>query len=152
MVSNLFLFGFIYLVLKIYIKNKHTLKNFSLIGLTMGLSLSSFYYHFFLESLVLILFLILKYKSSVFKNIVLQLKYYIYLVFTFIITSSPFLINLYFHEEDFNNRLCVYDLNFEYKQTLLNFYLKQYAEIGFILIFLTIIFFTILLNFKDNKK
>lgn len=152
MVSNLFLFGFIYLVLKIYIKNKHTLKNFSLIGLTMGLSLSSFYYHFFLESLVLILFLILKYKSSVFKNIVLQLKYYIYLVFTFIITSSPFLINLYFHEEDFNNRLCVYDLNFEYKQTLLNFYLKQYAEIGFILIFLTIIFFTILLNFKDNKN
>ena len=48
MISNLFLLAFIYLTLKMYFKNQYNLKNFALIGLVMGLSLSSFYYYFFL--------------------------------------------------------------------------------------------------------
>ena len=47
MISNLFLLAFIYLALKMYFKNQYNVKNFALIGLVMGLSLSSFYYYFF---------------------------------------------------------------------------------------------------------
>ena len=140
MISNLFLLSFIYLILKIYIKNLYTLKNFILLGLVMGLSLSSFYYYFFLECLTLILILISKYKFHFIKNIFDKLKYYIFLILSLFITSLPFLINLYFHEKDFTNRQCVYDLNLENKQLLLKFYLNQFSEISFIIIFLSIIF------------
>ena len=152
MISNLFLLSFIYLILKIYIKNLYTLKNFILLGLVMGLSLSSFYYYFFLECLTLILILISKYKFHFIKNIFDKLKYYIFLILSLLITSLPFVINLYFHEKDFTNRQCVYDLNLENKQLLLKFYLNQFSEISFIIIFLSIIFSTICLNFKDNNR
>lgn len=152
MISNLFLLSFIYLILKIYIKNLYTLKNFILLGLIMGLSLSSFYYYFFLECLTLILMLIFKYKFDFIKNIFDKLKNYIFLILSLFITSLPFLINLYFHEKDFTNRQCVYDLNLENKQLLLKFYLNQFSEISFIIIFLSIIFSTIWLNLKDNNR
>ena len=135
MISNLFLLSFIYLILKIYIKNLYTLKNFILLGLVMGLSLSSFYYYFFLECLTLILILISKYKFHFIKNIFDKSKYYIFLILSLLITSLPFVINLYFHEKDFTNRQCVYDLNLENKQLLLKFYLNQFSEISFIIIF-----------------
>ena len=151
MVANLFLLSFIFLILKTYIKNLYTVKNFLLIGFVLGLSLSSFYYYFILESLMLISTLILKYKFDLIKNIIFKLKYYLYLIFSFFITSLPFLINLYFHEKDFTSRQCVYDLTLKNKEILLKFYLNQFTEISFIILFLVVIFSTIWLNFKSNK-
>ena len=104
-----------------YFKNQYNVKNFALIGLVMGLSLSSFYYYFFLESLTLAVILFNKYKQNLIKNIITQFKYYKYLIFTFFVSSLPFLINLYLHEKDFTTRQCVYGLSLEYKQTLLKF-------------------------------
>jgi len=152
MISSLFLLSFIYLILKIYIKNFYTLKNFILLGMVMGLSLASFYYYFFLECLTFILLLIFKYKFDFIRNIFSKLKYYIFLISSLFLTSLPFLINLYFHEKDFTNRQCVYGLNLENKQFLLKFYLNQFSEISFIVIFVSIIFLTIWLNFKNNNR
>ena len=152
MISNLFLLAFIYLILKMYLKNQYNVKNFALIGLVMGLSLSSFYYYFFLESLTLIAILFNKYKQNFIKNIITQFKYYKYLIFTFFISSLPFLINLYLHEKDFTSRQCVYGLTLEYKQTLIKFYLSQFTEITFIIIFFCVILSTIWINFKNHKN
>ena len=118
----------------------------------MGLSLSSFYYYFFLESITLILVLLLNYKLSLIKNIIKNIKYYIILVFSFFISSFPFLINLYFHEKEFTYRQCVYGLTLENKEILLKFYLNQFSEIGFLLIFFSIILSSIWLNFTNNKN
>ena len=152
MISNLFLFGFIYLILKIYIKNQYTIKNFLLLGFIMGLSLSSFYYYFFLEFLTFIVILILKYKQDFIKNIFNQFRHYILIISSFLITATPFLINLYFHEKDFTGRQCVYGLDLENKLTLLKFYLNQFLEIGFIIILLSVISSTIWFNFKNNRR
>ena len=152
MISNLFLLAFIYLALKMYFKNQYNVKNFALIGLVMGLSLSSFYYYFFLESLTLAVILFNKYKQNLIKNIITQFKYYKYLIFTFFVSSLPFLINLYLHEKDFTTRQCVYGLSLEYKQTLLKFYLSEFTEITFIIIFFSVILSTIWINFKNHKN
>ena len=152
MISNLFLLAFIYLALKMNFKNQYNVKNFVLIGLVMGLSLSSFYYYFFLESLTLAVILFNKYKQNLIKNIITQFKYYKYLIFTFFVSSLPFLINLYLHEKDFTTRQCVYGLSLEYKQTLLKFYLSQFTEITFIIIFVSVILSTIWINFKNHKN
>jgi len=151
MISNLFLLAFIYLTLKLYFKNQYNVKNFAFIGLVMGLSLSSFYYYFFLEIITLASIFFYKYKQNFIKNIIVQFKYYKYLIFTFIISSLPFLINLYLHEKDFTSRQCVYGLTLEYKQTLLKFYLTQFAEISFIIVFLSVILSTIWINLKNHK-
>lgn len=152
MISNLFLLGFIYLILKMYTKNIYTVKKFLFIGIIMGLSLSSFYYYFFLQSITLLSILIIKYKFNIFKKILIDFKNYVVLIFSFLITSSPFLLNLLFHESDFTNRQCVYDLNLEFKQTLFKFYINQFTEISFILVLLTVVFSSIWLSFKNNKN
>ena len=105
----------------------------------MGLSLSSFYYYFFLEGLTLFLILVIRYKFKIFKEILINFKNYV-LIFSFLITSFPFLLNLYFHESDFTTRQCVYDLNLENKQILFKFYIIQFKETNFILVLLTIVF------------
>lgn len=152
MISNLFLLAFIYLTLKMYSKNQYDIKNFALIGLVMGLSLSSFYYYFFLESITLASILFFRYKQNFIKNIITQFKYYRYLILTFFISSLPFLINLYLHEKDFTSRQCVYGLTLEYKQTLFKFYLSQFTEIDFIIVFFSVILTTIWINFKNHKN
>lgn len=152
MISNLFLLAFIYLTLKMYSKNQYDIKNFALIGLVMGLSLSSFYYYFFLESITLVSILFFRYKQNFIKNIITQFKYYRYLILTFFISSLPFLINLYLHEKDFTSRQCVYGLTLEYKQTLFKFYLSQFTEIDFIIVFFSVILTTIWINFKNHKN
>ena len=152
MISNLFLLAFIYFTLKMYFKNQYNVKNFALIGLVMGLSLSSFYYYFFLESITLASILFYKYKQNLIKNIIVQFNCYKYLIFTFFITSLPFLINLYLHEKDFTSRQCIYGLTLEYKQTLFKFYLSQFTEIDFIIAFFSVILLTIWINFKDHKN
>ena len=40
----------------------------------------------------------------------------------------------------------------EYKQTLLKFYLSQFTEITFIIIFVSVILSTIWINFKNHKN
>ena len=152
MISNLFLLAFIYLTLKMYSKNQYNIKNFALIGLVMGLSLSSFYYYFFLESITLVSILFFRYKQNFIENIITQFKYYRYLILTFFISSLPFLINLYLHEKDFTSRQCVYGLTLEYKQTLFKFYLGQFTEIDFIIVFFSVILTTIWINFKNHKN
>tara|TARA_A100001015_G_C15029316_1_gene732253 strand:+ start:987 stop:2846 length:1860 start_codon:yes stop_codon:yes gene_type:complete len=152
MISNLFLLAFIYLTLKMYSKNQYNIKNFALIGLVMGLSLSSFYYYFFLESITLVSILFFRYKQNFIENIITQFKYYRYLILTFFISSLPFLINLYLHEKDFTSRQCVYGLTLEYKQTLFKFYLSQFTEIDFIIVFFSVILTTIWINFKNHKN
>jgi len=152
MISNLFLLSFIYLILKMYTKNMYTKKIFLFVGMVMGLSLSSFYYYFFLEGLTLFLILIIRYKFKIFREILVNFKNYIVLIFSFLITSFPFLLNLYFHESDFTTRQCVYDLNLENKQILFKFYINQFKETNFILVLLTIVFSSIWLNLKNNSN
>lgn len=154
MISNLFLFGFIFLITKMYIKEFYSYKNFFLLGLILGLSLSSFYYHFFLELIVLFLLIIIKFNKKIFNEIRVNIRYYLLAFFSFLVISIPFLINLYFHESDFTSRQCVFDLNYEMKLNLLKVYLTKYLNLKYIFIILTISTTIIIANLKNfqNRK
>ena len=152
MISNIFLFSFIYLIIKMHLNKFYSNKNFILLGIIFGLSLSSFYYHFFLEFISFLILIILKFKKKIISEIFKKFKYYFLSIFFFIITSTPFLLNLYFHENDFTARQCVFDLNIDYKITLLKFYLTQYSELGFLILFSAITIITITVNLKKNQN
>ena len=147
MIASLYFFAFIYLIISMNFNLFYTKKNFFLLGALLGLSLSSFYYNFFIEFLSFIFFLIYKFKTNILKEFINNLKYYLIALLTFVIFVSPFLINLFFHETDFTNRLCIFELNYYKKITLLAHYLSNYVKINF-LIFFSIIS---LLVFMGNK-
>jgi len=145
------LFGFIYLLLKMMIKKFYTKKNFFLMGIILGLSLSSFYYYYFLQILSLIFLIVLKFRLKLLNEIKLNIKYYLILIITFISTSLPFLINLYIHEKIFTKRQCVFDLNYDYKITLIKFYINQFFDFKFLLVLGLISLSFFIINFYKSK-
>ena len=68
MISNLFFFSFILVILKIDQKNIYKYSNFLLIGLILGLTLSSVYYYFLTQVIFLIIFLHFNLKNNLFLN------------------------------------------------------------------------------------
>ena len=152
MISNLFLFGFILLITKMYIKKFYSYKNFFLLGLILGLSLSSFFYHFFLEIIVFLMLMLVKFNKGIFQQIAINIKYYLVTFFSFSIISIPFLLNLYLHESDFTSRQCVFNLNYEMKLTLLKFYLTKYLNLKYTFVILAITTTILIANLKNFKE
>ena len=147
MISNLYFFGFLLLILKLNINFKYNYKLFSLLGLIVGLTLSSFYYFFFTQAVILLSFLIIKFKSKVISEILNNYKYYLLASLVFIITIIPFILNLILHESEFTTRQCIYELDYNKKLELFNYLLNKYLSLKFIFLFLTISILNIFINY-----
>ena len=147
MISNLYFFGFCLIIIKMYKKNFFSYKYLSFLGVILGLSLSSFYYHFFIEILSLIIILIVKFKSEILTKIKKNYKPILLSVLLFFLTVIPFLMNLSFHETDFTNRQCIYELGVDEKKILLKHLISKFISTKFLLLFL----FVTLSNFVINK-
>ncbi len=151
MITNIYFFCFILLALKMIYEKFYDYKNFFLIGTIVGFSLSSFYYHFFTEITFLVLFLIYKFKSNFLLELKNNFKYYLIFLLSFLVASLPFILNLVFHENDFTNRQCIFELDKEVKKNVLDYFFTKYLSIkGLILIF-GISFLTIGVNIIDLK-
>jgi len=146
--ANLYMFGFIYLIL---LMNKETIfkKNYFLIlGVLMALSFSSFYYYFILEILLFSFFLIYKLKNEILKQILENYKCILILFVSFLIVSFPFIYNLRFSEPDIANAGGLYELSFAQKIYLINHLFFKIFNTMFILFNLMILY----LSYKINKK
>jgi hypothetical protein len=90
MVTNLYFFTFLLLTLKLVTSKFHNIKIFFSLGLITALSLSSFYYHFFTESIMLLVILISKFKTNLLIELKKNFKYYLVFILTFLFFSTPF--------------------------------------------------------------
>ena len=147
-IASLYLFIFLYLLIsmekgKIFGKNK-----FICIGIIFGFSLSSFYIFFVIEIIAFLFFLFYTFKFNFLKKIFENYKYFLLLIIFFIISSAPFLLSLYFHENDISERFGIISLDYEKKKILLNHYLHGYLKIEFLLFFLISILTVYLANIK----
>ena len=77
MISNLFFFGFILVILKIDQKNIYRYSSFILIGLILGLTLSSVYYYFLTQVVFLIIFFQFILKKNLFYELKYKIKFYL---------------------------------------------------------------------------
>ena len=146
MITNLYFFSFILVSLKLITGNFYDYKKFFLLGLIMALSLSSFYYHFFSEVIFLLIILIYKFRLRIvieFKN---NFKYYLTFVITFVIASFPFFLNLYLHETDYTNRQCIFNLDWDTKIKVLQYFSSKYFSLKGIIFISTISFLTLIIN------
>lgn len=147
MITNLYFFCFILISLKLVTGNFYDIKKFFLLGLVMALTLSSFYYHFFTEALFLLFILICKFKIKIFLELKNNFKYYFVLILTFLLSSTPFFLNLYFHETEFTFRQCIFNLDWNLKMQLLTYFFNKYFSLKGIIFIGTISFLT----FTSNK-
>ncbi len=148
LVSSLYLFLFVYLL--VFMDNTIIFekKRLAVLGLILGLSFSSFYYFFIIEFLAFLFFLIYKFKLKITNELFSNYKYILISILVFLITISPFIINLIFHENDVTERAGLFALDIEKKSKLINYYFSQYIKIKF----LFILFLSILCIYFANKR
>ena len=135
--SNIFFLTCIYFLIKEIQEDKINKKNILILSFLMGLLFSSFYYFFIIIflSLTFILLYKIKYKINLIKN---YLNLIIKSSLIFIVTSLPFILNLYFHEDDVSKGAGLISLNTEKKILILEYFLGNFAKLEFLLIFFII--------------
>ena len=146
-----FLLIFILFLIDLDKKEIFQFRNFFFLGLILAFSFTAFYYYFVIEVLSFISFLLFKYDFNlinVFKN---KIRYYITAIIIFLLFSSPFLFNMYFVEPDYSQRLCIFDLTFSRKLTLLNHLFLGLIKIEFLATFFVISLMTLIANKKKLK-
>ena len=148
MITSLYFFSFIYLLVimdKTLIFEK---KRSIALGLILGFSLSSFYYFFIIEFLAILFFLIYKFKSKIIKKLIQNYKYVLISLLVFLLSITPFIINLIYHEGDVTERMGSFSLNIEKKIKLIDYYFEQYTKLKF----LFVLFLSTFCVYFANKK
>jgi len=148
MISSLYLFAFLYLLVSMEKDEIFNKRKFIFLGIILGFSLSSFFYFFVIEATAFLFFLIYKFKFNFLKKIFVQYKNFLLSAFFFLLSILPFSLNILLHEKDFTKRTCVFNLDFEKKKILLDHYLNGYIKIEFLLFFITSSFLVYLANKK----
>ena len=151
LVTNIFFYLFIFYLICLEKKNFFNFKNFTILGVLLSLSFSTFYYFFFIQ-LISFIFLLLRYNTL--KKIfhIDKFKYYFTSLILFIILSIPFVYFLLTSEPDYAERMYLIDLSFEKKIILIKYLLNKILSIKFLIIFLIISFLNYLNNFKNFKN
>ncbi len=148
MISSLYLFSFLYLLVSMEKGEIFTKKKFILLGIILGFTVSSFYYFFIIEVITFLFFLIYKFKFNFLKKILEQYESILLSIFFFLVSILPFFFNLLFHDKDTSARWGVFQIDFEKKKILFEHYLNGYLKIEFLLVFIVSIFFVYLANKK----
>jgi len=146
-ITNLFLFMYLYFCFKVFFKNKFNYKNFMILGFISGFTLHLFYFFFIIQNIILLLITLKKFgfNTQIFsrQNIKLFLIYSLFII-SFLLL---YFINLNFVDNDYLIRLSPIDLNLEKKIILIEYYFNFLLNKFFIILFLINIFI-----YYVNKK
>ena len=149
--SNIFFFGCIYFLIREIQEKKINERNILILSFLMGLLFSSFYYFFMIIFFSLFFVLLQKINFKIY-----NIKNYFPLILKssliFILTSLPFILNLYFHENDVSKGAGLISLNIEKKILILKYFTFSFAKIEFLLVFFTISLITFLFRKNINHK
>lgn len=148
MITSLYFFSLIYLLVimdKTLIFEK---KRSVALGLILGFSLSSYYYFFIIEFLAILFFLIYKFKLNIIKKLIQNYKHILVSLLVFLLSITPFVINLIYHENDVTERMGSFSLNTEKKIKLIDYYFEQYTKLNF----LFVLFLSTFCVYFANKK
>lgn len=149
-ISNLYLFCFLYFCLKIVYENQNFKKNMTYIIILMSLSLHSFFYLFIFETFTILLVYIYIFRFKIISFILSELKFHTILLLIIFINFSIFQLQLINAEKDFITRMGVLSLDLTQKKILFDYYGNFFLKIEFLsLLILNSIF--LILNNKTLK-
>ena len=150
MISNIFFFVFILFILKVNKKKILNKKNSLIFGCISALTFTSFYHFFVLEQLFITFTLLFIFKLNKINNL-RKNTYNIFLyIISFLIISSPTLVNMFFSEIDFLERLGFTILNFQQKLFLLEYLFFKLFKMQFFVTFLATTLLFIIININRS--
>jgi len=151
MVSNLFLFLFIYFLLKMeknYILN---FKNIIIFSVILSITFSSYFYYFIAEAITLTIFIIYKENNKFLLQFNKKIKLLLTFLVIFFLISSPFIFILYNAEQDYMDRVGTLIIDDEQKKLLLSHFIGKILSLKFLLIFVFNILITLILKIKKSE-
>jgi len=149
-VTILFFYLFILLILKSGKKNFFTKKNSIVFGSISSLLFTSYFHAFFLQQIVLIFYLIFKFRSKIIHILKKNIRYILLYILTFLLVSLPFLINMFFADPNFLERNGVVDFDFKKKLILIEHLFLKLFKIQFLFILFLSIFLAFFINKNNN--
>ena len=152
LIAQLYFFSFFYILLVSINKNFYEKKFLIPLSVIMSLSFSSFFFIFINQLVSLFIFLIIKYKSDLIKELRLNYKNILLSVIIFFIISLPFLTLILNSNEEYMERLGVNKIGISEKVFLIDHYFNKLFRLKAILLYITIIFLTIIYKkiFRNN--
>ena len=150
MISNLFFFVFILFVFKIEKKEILSKKNSLIFGCISGFTFTSFYHFFILEQLFIAFALLYIFKLNLFIKIKENYIFFLLYILSFLVISSPTLINMFFSEIDFLERQGFTILDVHQKIFLLKYLFSKLLKIHFLAIFFITTSIFMVINFKKD--
>ena len=153
-VTGFYYLAFIYLSLKFSVDVKKNInkKYAILFALMLGLILNSFFYFFIYCCLSLLILLTVKLKKNFLSFLISKINVLLIFLVTLLITSTPFLLQLYLGESDYSTRIGLVETNLKDKIYLNKFFLDSLLRFEPLIIFFTCISLTIFIKKFFNKE
>jgi len=150
LVSNIFFFLFILFILKAKRKKIFTNKNSIILGSISALSFTSYFHTFLLEQILLLSFLFFIFGYQLINKLKDNIRYIIIYILSFIILSSPALLNMFYSEPDYLERIGLIKFDYEKKIFLFKYLFYKLFKIEFLLVFFMSLLLLIIVNLKHN--
>jgi hypothetical protein len=150
LITNLYFFFFLLILIKIDKDKKYTIKRSLLMGVLVGLSIHALFLLALIEFFILLSYLILNYKTQIFKIIRKEIKFFFTLSIIVSFFLSLFVIHLYKISPDTNIVIGNFEINLEQKINLIKYTFKYLSNKFFLLLFITNI--VLLLYIKKRER
>ena len=141
-ITNLFLYAFIYYLIKFYKSETNDFNYLIILSILMGLSLNSFFYHAVNEFFFLLIVFFFKFKFNFIRIALINYKKIIISIIIGLIFLSIFIYQINFSEVDFSERLGIFDVDTNQKIILMEYFKDFVLKKEFIILFVinTLIF------------
>jgi hypothetical protein len=142
-ISNLFFFSFIYFIIRFYTEKKNYTKYLFFLFILLGITINTFFYHFTIEFILLIIIYILKFKKNFFKETLDNFKNLIYCFIILLVFLLIFQSQIFFSEQDYIERLGSFKIDTDNKKIIYDYLLSFLFGFEFMFLFFlnTILFF-----------
>ena len=138
LISNLYLFGFILILIKNLKSDSFEKKYLIAYSILLALSLTSFFFIFILQSISLSIFLLFKYKKKIIINFINKKKELIIALVIFGFIIFPFLYLLKNVSSDYLERMGVINIDINQKKELIFHYFEKLTRLKIITLYITI--------------
>jgi len=135
-ISNLFLFSFIYFVIDFFIKKENYNKSFYILSTLMGVTINVFFYLFFIEFFLFFIVFLVKFKKNFTKIISNNFKHFLNSLIIFVLFVVIFQLQLFYSEPDYIQRLGVFYLDASQKIIIFEYLENFFFGKKFIFLFL----------------
>ena len=147
-ISNLFLFAYIFFIIKFYLNNNFDSKKVLLLTLIMSFTMHVFFYLFIFQFFLIFLIYIFKFKKNILIIISENIKKHIFFFLILLISYSLLRLQMSYSEPDYLERIGIFTLDNYQKNILLKYLINFFLRIEFFFLFVVN---TLIYIFYRNK-